>query len=287
MPGQIDDELDIWDLFRTAYMWIKHFVSELREEATEHKLLEKDDDDDDDSWLERMANFISVESQELVEDVKDSIEHLENFLKELPTKLQDRNRDDHNAIKFLLKRLRRWLISEFNELLDENDKIRRLFISADLGLTILIGLIEDDVFEHGFDVINNYDYKQWLRKHGANKKYTVNSAPVRGFYDLVFAYEQGNYDKPNIEAGTIIRCMMRIALNYKGAIMWKMQAGMGDTIFTPFYQALQDRGVKFEYFNKVEEITADSNTVNSIRITEQVKLKDGVTSYNPLVNVPV
>jgi hypothetical protein len=29
--------------------------------------------------------------------------------------------------------------------------------------------------------------------------------------------------------------MMRIALNYKGAIMWKMQAGMGDTMFTPYY----------------------------------------------------
>jgi len=286
VPGQVDDELDIWDLFRTAYMWIKQFVSELRYEAAEHKLSEKDDDDDD-SWLERMANFISVESQELVDDVKDSLEHLETFLKQLPTKLQDRNSDDHNAIKFLLKRLRRWIISEFYELLDENDKIRRLFISADLGLTILIGMIEDDVFEHGFNVINNSDYKQWLLEHGANEKYTVNSAPVRGFYDLVFAYENGNYDKPNIEAGTIIRCMMRIALNYKGAIMWKMQAGMGDTIFTPFYQALQDRGVKFEYFNKVESITAQGDTVDTIQITQQVALKEGITDYNPLVNVPV
>ncbi|SFD37338.1 NAD(P)-binding protein [Pseudoalteromonas denitrificans] len=287
VPGQMGDELDIWDLFRTAYMWIKHFLSELRKEATEHRLLEKDDDDDDDSWLEKVASFIKVESLELVDDVKDSIEHLETFLKQLPSKLQDRNLEDHNAVKFLLKRLRRWIISEFNELLDENDEIRRLFISADLGLTILIGMLEDDVFEHGFNVINNYDYKQWLRKNGANEKYTVNSAPVRGFYDLVFAYEQGDFEKPNIEAGTIIRSMMRIALNYKGAIMWKMQAGMGDTIFTPYYQALEARGVKFEYFNKVENITAEQGSVEQILITEQVALKTDITNYDPLVNVPV
>jgi hypothetical protein len=64
----------------------------------------------------------------------------------------------------------------------------------------------------------------------------VNSAPVRGFYDLVFAYEGGNFDKPNAEAGTLLRAMARIGLAYKGGIMFKMQAGMGDTIFTPMYQ---------------------------------------------------
>ena len=76
--------------------------------------------------------------------------------------------------------------------------VRRLFIIIDLGLTIIIGMIEDDVFTKGFDVINNYDYKKWLIKHGANEKYTANSAAVIGFYDLAFAYEDGSEKKPNI-----------------------------------------------------------------------------------------
>jgi uncharacterized protein with NAD-binding domain and iron-sulfur cluster len=160
-----------------------------------------------------------------------------------------------------VKRLRRWLNKEFSEILDSNDNLRRLFISADLGITILIGMLEDRVFSEGFDVINKYDYQEWLTKHGANVKYTVESAPVRGFYDLTFAYEKGDFSKPNIEAGTILRSMMRIALNYKGAIMWKMQAGMGDTMFTPYYQVLKARGVKFEFFNKVEEVIADSDSI--------------------------
>lgn len=290
VPGQVDDELDIWDLFRTAYMWIKQFLSELREQGEiqkQNKLPENDPDDDDDHdfWLEKIANFIKVQTSELVDDVKDTFNNLELFLAELPTKLAERKHEDHSAIKFLLKRLRRWIRSEFCELLDDNDNIRRLFISADLGITILIGLLEDDVFEKGFDVINNYDYKEWLLKHGANEKYTVNSAPVRGFYDLVFAYEKGDVNKPNVEAGTIIRCMMRIALNYKGAIMWKMQAGMGDTIFTPYYQVLKQRGVKFEYFHKVDQLVADNGEVQQIQMTQQVALKEGVSDYQPLVLV--
>lgn len=290
VPGQIDDELDIWDLFRTAYMWIKEFLSGLRAHAKQQKQNklpdnDPDDDDDHDFWLVKIANYLKVEAQELVDDVKDAYEQLERFMAELPSNLADRKHEDHSAIKFLLKRLRRWVKAEFSEVLDENDDLRRLFISADLGLTILIGLLEDDVFEKGFDVINNYDYRQWLTKHGANQKYTVDSAPVRGFYDLAFAYENGDFSKPNIEAGTIIRSMMRIALNYKGAVMWKMQAGMGDTMFTPYYQVLKERGVKFEFFNKVEEVIADNGSIQKIKLSQQVALKEGLTDYDPLVNV--
>jgi hypothetical protein len=240
VPGGMDESLDLWDLFRTAYMWIKQFLHGLRQEKhliNSQKLPEQDpeDDQDSDSWLEKIANFIKIEGKELIDDVQDTFDHLERFMAELPKNLTEHKSDDHSAIKFLLKRLRRWLNKEFSEILESNDNLRRLFISADLGITILVGMLEDKVFSEGFDVINKYDFKEWLAIHGANVKYTVNSAPVRGFYDLTFAYEKGDFSKPNIEAGTILRSMMRIALNYKGAIMWKMQAGMGDTMFTPYY----------------------------------------------------
>jgi uncharacterized protein with NAD-binding domain and iron-sulfur cluster len=290
IPGGKDENLDLWDLFRTAYMWIKKFLHGLRQEKDllkSHKLPEQDieDDDDHDYWLEKIANFIKVEGRELIDDVKDTFDHLERFMAELPERLADHKHEDHRAIKFLLKRLRRWLNNEFSEVLDNNDNLRRLYISADLGITILIGMLEDDVFSKGFDVINEYDYQEWLTLHGANLKYTVNSAPVRGFYDLAFAYENGDFSKPNIEAGTIIRSMLRVALDYKGAVMWKMQAGMGDTMFTPYYEVLKARGVKFEFFNKVEEVVADADSIQQIHITQQVALKEGLTDYNPLVSV--
>jgi len=287
VPGGMDESLDLWDLFRTAYMWIKKFLQGLREEKhaiNNHKLSEQDTEDYD-SWLEKIAHFIKVEDKELIDDVKDTFDHLERFMAELPEKLAEHKSEDHSTIKFLLKRLKRWLNNEFSEKLDDNDNLRRLFISADLGITILIGMLEDKVFSEGFDVINKYDFQEWLILHGANVKYTVNSAPVRGFYDLTFAYEKGDFSKPNIEAGTILRSMMRMALNYKGAIMWKMQAGMGDTMFTPYYEVLKARGVKFEFFNKVEEVVADADSIQQIHISQQVALKEGLTEYNPLVIV--
>jgi uncharacterized protein with NAD-binding domain and iron-sulfur cluster len=148
---------------------------------------------------------------------------------------------------------------------------------------VMKGVFADGVIKNGFDVINDIDFRDWLRKHGGDEDLCVQSAPVRGFYDLVFAYEGGDYGKPNIEAGTLLRSMARIGLCYKGGIMFKMQAGMGDTVFTPLYQALLARGVKFKFFHRVEELVPDGRQIGSIRMTQQVKLAgDG---YDPLVPV--
>jgi uncharacterized protein with NAD-binding domain and iron-sulfur cluster len=53
-------------------------------------------------------------------------------------------------------------------------------------------------------------------------------------------------------------------------------------VFTPFYEVLKKRGVKFKFFHKVEELVpeAGSNAVGQIRLTHQVDL--AVDEYNPL-----
>ena len=79
---------------------------------------------------------------------------------------------------------------------------------------------------------------------------------------MAFAYEDGSEKKPNIEAGTMLRSFLKISLEFRGAIMYKMQAGMGDTIFAPFYLALKERGVKFEFFHKVEELIPEGTGAN-------------------------
>src|SRR5690606_29048760 len=113
------------------------------------------------------------------------------------------------------------------------------------------GMLVDGVVTKGFDTIDKYDFQEWLRRHDASPM-TVESAPVRGIYDLVFGYEQGDTTRPNLAAGVAINGAMRMAFTYKGAIFWEMQAGMGDTIFTPLYEVLKRRGVKFEFFHKVK-----------------------------------
>ena len=66
----------------------------------------------------------------------------------------------------------------------------------------------------------------------------VDSAFVRGLYDLAFAYEDGDVARPRIAAGQALRGAVRAFFTYRGAFFWKMQAGMGDVVFAPLYEVL-------------------------------------------------
>ncbi len=70
-----------------------------------------------------------------------------------------------------------------------------------------------------------------------------NSALVRGLYDLVFGYEDADPERPAVGAGVMVFLIGLVLFEYKGAIFWKMTAGMGDVVIAPLYQALRRRGV--------------------------------------------
>jgi uncharacterized protein with NAD-binding domain and iron-sulfur cluster len=165
-----------------------------------------------------------------------------------------------------------------------SDDWRRLYLALDMSLAIGIGMLSDDVIGKGFEVINNIDFRAWLARNGA-QPVSVDSAPVRGFYDLVFAYRNGDPLCPEIEAGTMLRGMLKVGLSYRGALMYKMQAGMGDVVFAPLYEVLQRRGVRFHYFHKLCQLRPDAtNTcVDEIELEQQVALIGD--AYDPLVDV--
>ena len=278
VPGTSVKSSSIWELLPAAYSWINEAIDELEVHLIGNHA----------SHIEKWLTKLSTEIGKELKSINHATLHLKELIDALPKKTKDHDSAVINDIFMLFKafkKLKDIFPLILDPILNNLPVVRRLFIIVDLGLTIIIGMIEDDVFTKGFDVINNYDYKKWLIKHGANEKYTANSAAVIGFYDLAFAYEDGSEKKPNIEAGTMLRSFLKISLEFRGAIMYKMQAGMGDTIFAPFYQALKERGVKFEFFHKVEELIPEGNTVSTIKLTKQVNLKAGVEEYNPLVEV--
>jgi uncharacterized protein with NAD-binding domain and iron-sulfur cluster len=85
--------------------------------------------------------------------------------------------------------------------------------------------------------------------------------------------------------------MVRQAWTYRGAIFWKMQAGMGDAVFTPLYQVLKQRGVKFKFFHRVDKLvpSKDGTKLEAIKIGRQVRLKaqaeDPEAEYYPLIRI--
>jgi uncharacterized protein with NAD-binding domain and iron-sulfur cluster len=179
---------------------------------------------------------------------------------------------------------RRALRRLFSKEIERRDELRRWLITLDLAFTSLYGMVKDEVLHRGFDALDESDFIEWLERHGALEM-TRRSAPIRAVYDLVFGYQEGDIARPNFGAGTALRGLLRMLFTYKGAFMWKMQAGMGDTVFTPLYELLRRRGVKFEFFHEVRHIglTPDGSAIDSVRIGVQATPKRG--TYEPLVQV--
>jgi uncharacterized protein with NAD-binding domain and iron-sulfur cluster len=101
----------------------------------------------------------------------------------------------------------------------------------------------------------------------------------------LFAFENGDTARPSVAAGTMPRCLLRLTLTYKTAVFMKMRAGMGDTVFTPMYLALKNRGVKVEFFRRVKSLhlSDDGLSIASILMDRQITLKEA--EYAPLVDV--
>jgi uncharacterized protein with NAD-binding domain and iron-sulfur cluster len=163
-------------------------------------------------------------------------------------------------------------------------RARRVFISFDLALSILRGVIRDRVFSWGFAAIDEYNLVEWLARHGPHPR-TLSSAPVQSFYDYFFAFQDGDPAKPRLSAGIGLKHMFGLVGGYKGAIYWKLQSGMGDTMFAPLYEVLCRRSVRFRFFHEVRNLglSADKSRVNTIRMAQQVTLRNG--EYQPLVDV--
>lgn len=152
-----------------------------------------------------------------------------------------------------------------------------------IAQTVLKGMLADGVFTRGFDAINNEVLRAWLRRHDGDPRLCVDSTPVRALYELLFAFEDGDPARPNLEAGTALRWMLRMGFAYRGSVMWRMTAGMGDAVFTPLYQVLATRGVRFAFFQRVEELMPDGDGIGALRLSEQVALPSG--AYDPLIDV--
>ncbi len=161
---------------------------------------------------------------------------------------------------------------------------RRALILVDLGIAEVAGILSDGVLFQGFNVIDNEDLSAWYTRHGASPD-SVNSGVVRGVYDFIFAYQNGDPNKPSLAAGAGLRCILRLIMWYKGAIFWKMQAGMGDTVFGPLYQVLENRGVNFQFFQKVTNLglSTDGKSIATVSVDVQATLNSG--TYDPLVDV--
>ncbi len=194
---------------------------------------------------------------------------------------------NHDKAVSLLGKLSLLVHRQIAELAGKDPEVSRIWEIVDVVLAIIRGILRDGLIlnRKGFDAIDDLDWREWLEKHGASQR-TLDSAFIRGSYDLLFAYEDGDLEKPRLGAGIALRGALRMFFTYRGALFWKMQAGMGDIVFAPLYQVLRDRGVKFEFFHRLDQVqlSSDKGHVAALDFTVQAKTKNGA-EYEPLLDV--
>jgi uncharacterized protein with NAD-binding domain and iron-sulfur cluster len=140
-------------------------------------------------------------------------------------------------------------------LLDADDELRRVWEVVDILLAMSRGVLRAGVAfrRDGLDALDAYDYREWLHDNGASPR-SLDGAFLRGIYDLLFAYEGGDPRRPRFAAGVAVRGTLRMFFTYRGALFFRMNAGMGDVVFAPLYEVLRDREVKFAFFHRLRDV---------------------------------
>jgi len=168
----------------------------------------------------------------------------------------------------------------------DNKDLRFYWMCLDLAATIVTGIDSDGLRESGFGKINDEEFRHWLGRHGASEL-TLEGCPlVRAVYSAAFCYLDGDVNQPNVAAGKAAQDAVRLPFFYKDAPMFKMTAGMGDTVFGPLYEVLHERGVRFEFFRWITHLglSPDHRYVDSINFVQQARVEGG-GEYKPLVPV--
>lgn len=188
----------------------------------------------------------------------------------------------HTIINELLQLLSKWVTKLIDSIADLDEYFYWLAVFVEFGLVNMKGTLEDvynaETHELDYEHINHLDYREWLKQHGASER-LLSSAMVRFLYTGTFHNITGTNQQGSLAAGVGLH-FLTLSASYKGSFVWKFKAGTADTIITPIYLVLKNRGVKFKFFHKVEQVHySSSGAIEKIAMAEQVTLKDG--TYTP------
>jgi uncharacterized protein with NAD-binding domain and iron-sulfur cluster len=287
VPGRGAATPNLWQYIRAT---IDFIINHFERSKINLRIERKVDSDEQRSALSRLRRTVGGKLDDLKFAGKTLAAKILALLASLVHNLGDditrRSADDLSPIATLLGELHDWIRRELGDKINVDLEVHRFVVLMDLAITTVKGLLAERVLFHPdkLGALDHLDLLEWLSQQGALKE-TVNSDLLRGLYDLVFGFRNGEIGRPSFAAGTAIRCMFRICLAYKGGIFWKMQAGMGDAVIAPLYLALKKRGVTFEFFRRVKNLSlsSDKRSIETISIGRQATVKSG--EYDPLVTI--
>jgi len=280
LPGDGQELPTLWDYLVMAVQWIREWLEPRQLVPTK----------------DMQSASVSTRSHEVMVKELSTKERLnprlglkliraaDRHAKRMPRDARKHTSEERAALLSLLRDFSSLLSETVPPGIEKDAELRRTWVTIDLFAAVVRGALANDVLGKGLDQLDVLDFRDWLQEHGA-ANITINSALIRAAYDLAFSFENGDPSKMNLAAGVALRALFRMVFTYKGAFLWKMQAGMGETVFTPLYRVLRGRGVKFEFFHYVEALktSEDGKLIDEIRVWRQAHCKN--PEYEPLVRV--
>jgi uncharacterized protein with NAD-binding domain and iron-sulfur cluster len=135
-----------------------------------------------------------------------------------------------------------------------------------------------------FASLDRFNYADWLTRHGAWPS-TLQLGVVQAPIGILYQYRGGDNSTPanaSLGAGGFLHWLLR-TVAYLEAPFWFFRDGTGDTVIAPLYEVLAARGVRFEFFRKVEQLqlSADRSRVAGVRLRVQATTP-GNQPYQPL-----
>jgi uncharacterized protein with NAD-binding domain and iron-sulfur cluster len=289
VPGDDGELPTTWDYVTMMLQW----ADEIAHGLTAQEATSKPSSTGPRKWLDRLVSWAESRLTDTLTTAASafSTEHetpqqlltkARRIADAAPSDVHDHSAVLHAGIKALLDAAHAGLKVDLNTMSDED---RHLFILVNLGLSTVRGILADGALFHGLSHLDQWEWTDWLLRHGAFEQ-TLQSAVVRSTYDYIFGYKNGDVRQRCAGAGTTTHGLARLFFTYKGAFFFLMQAGMGDTVFAPMYQVLKQRGVKFEYFHRVEKLSlsSDRKSIASIEMAVQATIKNDAV-YEPLIDV--
>jgi len=164
--------------------------------------------------------------------------------------------------------------------------LRQALLTLDFYAALIVGALVDNVQVNGYDILDPENWTEWLTRHGINAA-TLQSPVVMTTVNICYQSPNGDTSRAaRMAAGAFLDWTLR-SCAYMGSVIWSFAAGTGETIVAPMYEVLKRRGVKFEFFHKVDalRLSHDRTSVDGIEMTVQATLKDPEAGYKPLIDV--
>ncbi len=271
IPGEPQNPVDVEEYIHSLLEFAYDYYN-----STFHGIFEKKDEKEEGPILELISDVADTIGDISLDIGGKLLFSLLNLVKTIS------NQDHKSKVLDGLMHFLDWLWKKVESKIEKDDEARRLWITVNLVLSNVRGIIKDEIAIKGFESIDDEDYREWIARHGASDL-TVNSGLVQGIYSINFSGKNVH----TFAAGTALKGTLRMLFDYKGSIFHRMQAGMGDVIMAPFYLLLKKRGVKFKFFHKIENLKVGSDGrgkfIQSVEMTRQATVKGG--DYDPLTTV--